>query len=120
VDNDLPYPGGIEIVEADGRACVRLWGDVDATLRDQASAAMVVLAKQGGPYVVDVADVTFIDSSGIAFILQLHRLASEEGSTAILRDPPGLVTNMLELIGLTGTIPFEFTAGGGSMAVTTA
>ena len=117
MDNDLPYPGGIEIIDADGRACVRLWGDVDASLRDQASAAMVVLAKQGGPYVVDVADVTFIDSSGIAFILQLHRLATEEGSTAILRDPPGLVTNLLELIGLTGAIPFEFTSGGEPVAV---
>lgn len=120
MDNDLPYPGGIETIDADGRACVRLWGDVDASLRDQASAAMVVLAKQGGPYVVDVADVTFIDSSGIAFILQLHRLATEEGSTAILRDPPGLVTNLLELIGLTGAIPFEFTSGGEPMAVSNA
>ncbi len=107
--------GGIEITEADARACVRLWGDVDASLRDQASAAMVELAQRGGPYVVDIADVTFIDSSGIAFILQLHRLATEEGSTAILRDPPGLVTDMLELIGLTGAIPLEFGAGGGAV-----
>lgn len=106
--------GGIEITEADARACVRLWGDVDASLRDQASAAMVELAQRGGPYVVDIADVAFIDSSGIAFILQLHRLATEEGSTAILRDPPGLVTDMLELIGLTGAIPLEFGAGGGA------
>ena len=120
MDNDLPEPGGIEIVDADGRACVRLWGDVDATLRDQASAAMVVLAKQGGPYVVDVAEVTFLDSSGIAFILQLHRLATEEGSTAILRDPPGLVTDLLEVIGLTGAIPLEFTAGGEPVAVSSA
>lgn len=120
MDNDLPDPGGIEIVDTDGRACVRLWGDVDATLRDQASAAMVVLAKQGGPYVVDVAGVTFIDSSGIAFILQLHRLATEEGSTAILRDPPGLVTTMLELVGLSGTIPLEFSAGGEPMTVSNA
>lgn len=113
--DDQADDGGIDIGESDGRAMVRLWGDIDASLRDQASAAMVDLARRGGPYVVDVADVTFIDSSGIAFILQLHRLATEEGSTAILRDPPGLVTDLLELIGLTGAIPLEFGADGGAV-----
>lgn len=110
--DDQTDDGGIDIGESDGRATVRLWGEIDASLRDQASAAMVELATRGGPYVVDVAGVTFIDSSGIAFILQLHRLAIEEGSTAILRDPPGLVTDMLELIGLTGAIPLEFGVDG--------
>jgi anti-anti-sigma factor len=97
--------GGIEIVDAD-RSVVRLWGDVDALLRDQASAALVRLLERGGPYVIDVGDVTFIDSSGLAFILQLHRVAGDENTHVVLRDPPTLVLDMLDLIGV--KIPLEF------------
>lgn len=104
-------PGGIEVSEDASRSLVRLWGDVDATLRDQASLAMIALANRGGPYVIDASGVTFIDSSGIAFILQVHRMARDEGSTAVLRDPPVLVMDLLELIGLGGSIPFEFGSG---------
>lgn len=108
---DATAQGGIEVVDDPRRALVRLWGDVDASLRDQASMAMVGLLTRGGPYVIDVSDVTFIDSSGIAFVLQVHRMATDMGSTAVLRDPPVLVIEMLDLIGLGGTIPFEFSAG---------
>jgi anti-anti-sigma factor len=107
VDDDRHARGGIEVADDEVTALVRLWGEVDATLRDQASAAMVELLRRGGPYVVDVAELTFIDSSGVAFILQLHRLAMDEGSTAVLRDPSGLVTDVLKLIGLSGAIPCE-------------
>jgi anti-anti-sigma factor len=110
-DENRTASGGIEVSEDETRSLVRLWGDVDASLRDQASMAMIALANRGGPYVVDVSDVTFIDSSGIAFILQVHRMAADEGSTAVLRDPPALVIEMLDLIGIGGTIPFEFTPG---------
>lgn len=107
--------GGIEVCDDASCSGVRLWGDVDASLRDQASAAMMALLQRGGPYVVDASELTFIDSSGIAFILQLHRMATDEGSTAILRDPPGLVTDMFELIGLSGAIPLEFTTDDGAI-----
>lgn len=103
--------GGIQVDEDGTRSLVRLWGDVDATLRDQASMAMLALLHRGGPYVVDVSEVRFIDSSGIAFILQVHRMATDEGSTAVLRDPPALVIEMLDLIGIGGSIPFEFSSG---------
>ena len=103
--------GGIEIDPDPDRAIVRLWGDVDASLRDQASLAMVALVNRGGPYVVDVAGVTFLDSSGIAFVLQVHRMATDQGSTAVLRDPPALVLELLELIGRGGSIPCEFSTG---------
>jgi len=112
VSKDTTAQGGIEVGDDPRRAVVRLWGDVDASLRDQASMAMVaLLTRGGGPIVIDVADVTFIDSSGIAFVLQVHRMATDMGSTAVLRDPPVLVIEMLDLIGLGGTIPFEFSSG---------
>jgi anti-anti-sigma factor len=100
-------PGGIEIQDVPGRTVVRLWGEVDASLREQASAAMVRLLERRGPYVVDVSDVTFIDSSAIAFVIQLHRVASDEGSRVVLRDPPRLVMDTLRLVGLEALLEVE-------------
>lgn len=89
-------------------AVVRLWGEVDVALRRQASAALVRLLEHGGPYVIDVAGVTFIDSAGVAFILQLHWLAGEGGTHVVLLDPPTFLVEMLDLIGVPGSIPTEF------------
>jgi anti-anti-sigma regulatory factor len=55
--------------------------------------------------------VSFIDSSGLAFILQLHRVAADEDSHVVLRDPPVLLIDMLELIGAGGQIRLEFSRG---------
>ena len=101
-------PGGIEISEGFG-SLIRLWGDVDASLRDQASAAMAEVLQRGGPYVIDVSEVSFIDSSGLAFILQLHRVAADEDTHVVLRDPPTLMLDMLDLIG--ASLPLEFSTG---------
>lgn len=111
VDDEEQAIGGIEVPADADRSVVRLWGEVDATLRDQASVAMVELIRRRGPYIVDVADLRFIDSAGIAFVLQLNRVAIEDGSTMTLLDPPGVVTDMLELIGIGGSIPCAFSHG---------
>lgn len=103
--------GGIDVVDDAPRPTVRLWGDVDASLRDQASSAMVRLIKQGGPYVIDLAEVSFIDSSGLAFMLQLHRVAADEGTFTVLRNPPVIVLELLDVLGLNEEFRLEFAAG---------
>jgi len=110
--------GGIEVVEDDPRSVVRLWGEVDASLRGQASDAMVRILQRGGPYVIDVSEVTFIDSSGLAFILQLHRVAADESTHVVLRDPPTLVMDLLDLVGVAGQVPLEFSTGPSASAGT--
>jgi anti-anti-sigma factor len=103
--------GAIEVTHDDEGSLVRLRGEVDATLRAAASASMIEIAGRGGPVVIDAGRVTFIDSSGLAFILQLHGLSEESGQRCALRDPPALVLELLDLIGMDGRIPLEFTPG---------
>ncbi len=106
------HPTGWISVTDDGEASVvTLLGEIDATLRDAASASMVQVVRHGGPVVVDAAGVTFVDSSGMAFLLQLHRLGEESGQRCALRDPPALVLELLEVLGMDGRIPLEFTPG---------
>ncbi|MBD8078532.1 STAS domain-containing protein [Cellulosimicrobium arenosum] len=89
---------------ADGPV-VTMWGEIDASLRDRASEAMGYVLDTAGGVVVDVADVTFIDSSGIAFIIQLYMLGEEEARHVVLRDPSANMLELLEVIGMAGRIP---------------
>jgi anti-anti-sigma factor len=95
-----PALGGIDVTTAGGTTLVRLWGEVDAALRAQASTSMAQALTSTDPIVVDATGVTFIDSSGLAFVLQLHMAATETGQRLTLRDPHGELREKLALLGL--------------------
>jgi anti-anti-sigma factor len=84
-----------------------LWGDIDALLRENASEAMATLAARPDPepVIVDARDVTFIDSSGVAFILQVFVLGEETGSPVLLREPSAVVMEVLDMVGISQRIP---------------
>lgn len=103
-----PTPS-ITVSPQDGSSLVTLVGDIDGGLRDQASAVMTQVLARGLPVVVDLSRVTFIDSSGLAFVLQLHRLGVEDPAmTCTLRNPPALVLELLEMIGVLSEMRLEF------------
>ncbi|GAA4731487.1 hypothetical protein GCM10023216_24430 [Isoptericola chiayiensis] len=97
---------GISCQHQDDGTYLTLWGEVDAALRESASDAMasVVARTQSTPIVLDVRDVTFIDSSGIAFILQIYMLGQETGAAVRLLEPSQAVTEILEMVGMGGRI----------------
>ncbi|MFP3714319.1 STAS domain-containing protein [Puerhibacterium sp. TATVAM-FAB25] len=103
---------GITCTSTPGGTLVTLWGEVDASLRESASEAMATLAAHGSgrPVVVDARDVTFIDSSGVAFILQVYVLGQETGTPVSLRDPSEAVVEVLDMVGIGGRIPVTRTA----------
>ncbi|WP_460757359.1 STAS domain-containing protein [Myceligenerans cantabricum] len=86
-----------------------LWGEVDAQLREAASQAMASLASRPdpAPVIVDARDVTFIDSSGVAFIVQVFVLGEETGSTVTLREPSPEVVRVLDMVGISERLPTE-------------
>ena len=92
--------------EGDGSS-VSLWGEIDGALRDVAGRAMVEVVARGGPTVIDTADVTFIDSTGLAFLVQLYRLGEETGHPCSLRNPVPMVLEMLDVLGMGGRMRVE-------------
>lgn len=93
---------------------VRLVGDIDGALREQASLVMTEVLSRRGPVVVDLSHVTFIDSSGLAFVLQLHRLGTEDPTqTCTVLNPPALVLELFDMIGVLGELRLEFSSGDG-------
>ncbi|QZN84195.1 STAS domain-containing protein [Cellulomonas sp. C5510] len=86
---------------ADGRTTViRLSGEVDASLRADASRALATALTAGGPVVLDLREVTFIDSTGLAFVIQCHRACGQSDQECVLRDVPEDVAAMLALLGV--------------------
>ena len=92
--------GGIAVrPEGDG-SVVSLRGEIDGSLRDAASSSMVQVIARGGPVVIETAEVTFIDSTGLAFLVQLYRLGEETGQPCSLRNPAPMVLKLLDVLGM--------------------
>lgn len=84
----------------DGKTVVTLRGEIDAALRDQAGEAMVTVVVENAPVAIDVGAVSFIDSSGLAFLVQLHRLCSESALDLELVDPSDSLLELIEVLGM--------------------
>ncbi|WP_250445582.1 STAS domain-containing protein [Actinotalea sp. C106] len=100
-DTSKPPVGGITVHETADSTIARLWGEIDEALRHEAGAALSRTLDRNLSVVIDTRDVTFIDSTGIAFLIQFCTVGREEGLTVSLADPPAVVTEVLDLLGLT-------------------
>lgn len=79
---------------------VVLSSEIDATMRDQASSALADAVRGGVPVVADLRDVDFLDSSGVAFLLQCRRACAELGVGFSLRNVPPRAAEVLRVLGL--------------------
>ena len=86
---------GVAVVDVDGDLDVAAVDDVDAALQEALSA--------GAPVVVDLVDVSFIDSTGMRAIIEARRRSREEEIPMVLVCPNNAaVWRLLELTGTTG------------------
>ncbi|GEA82162.1 STAS domain-containing protein [Cellulomonas uda] len=99
--------GEIRVEAEPGLTVVRMVGEVDVALREQASSSMVAALTSDFPIVIDASEVTFIDSSGLAFVMQLLRAARESGLALSLRDPSRAVRDVLEIVGAASLLPAD-------------
>lgn len=107
--SDDVVASGITYRPSHNGSIVTLWGEIDAALRTEASEAMAYLVGQSGPVVIDVERVSFIDSAGIAFLLQVYMIGRESGQSVTLQNPSRELEDMLVMIGMEGQI--EITHG---------
>lgn len=92
--------GGISLVEQPETSVVEMWGEIDVALRSEASAALANALDRNVPVIIDTSRVTFMDSTGIAFLVQFYTIGTEEGLSVVLRNPPTAVTDVLEMLGV--------------------
>ncbi|GII98088.1 anti-anti-sigma factor [Sediminihabitans luteus] len=92
--------GGIALRERTDASVVEVWGEIDVAMRSQAGAALATLLQRDLPVVVDMSGVTFMDSTGIAFLVQLASIGRAEGLAVTMVDPPAAVAEVLDIIGI--------------------
>lgn len=89
----------VRVEERDGGAVVHVSGEIDiATTPDLDDAVDRITAPT---IVLDLAEVTFMGSSGLASLLRASRHATELGGSLELRAPSRPVRDLLEMTHLT-------------------
>jgi anti-sigma B factor antagonist len=82
-----------------------LSGEIDAHTAPQFAAQFEPLpAGLGSVLTIDMADVTFMDSSGLRVLIELNGRASDSGVTMTIRAPSRAVARIIEISGLSETI----------------
>lgn len=84
---------------------VVLRGEIDVSVREHAGRALAEVATGDRPVVIDLGAVTFMDSTGVAFLLQCLRVAQEAGRSCSVRDVPVQVAQVLRVLGLAALFP---------------
>ncbi|HMN98334.1 MAG TPA: STAS domain-containing protein [Miltoncostaeaceae bacterium] len=86
----------------DGRAGYALKGELDMAGGDALVRRVTELAAgTSGPIEIDMAEVGFIDSSGVRALLRLHERAVSSGRALRVRNLSPDVRRLLDLIGVT-------------------
>lgn len=91
------------------RGLIHVSGDVDADGSSCITGAVADLVASGSvPRVVlDLADVTFIDSSGLAALIHAKRAVSAAGASLVLRSVPEVVLKPLRITQLDAAFTIE-------------
>jgi anti-sigma B factor antagonist len=83
----------------DGRCEVRVEGELDLAVAGQLSE---MLASSDGELVaIDLAACEFIDSTGLAIIVQASEAAAKDGRRVVVHSPTAQVLRVLTVTGLT-------------------
>jgi anti-sigma B factor antagonist len=91
-----------DTLEVDGRAVVTLRGELDlATAPDLLRTLQHLLDQRITALTLDLADLSFIDSSGLGTLCRVLADAQERGATLELDRVPDHARRVLEITGLT-------------------
>jgi len=94
----------------DGSALLVVTGDIDISTSAQLrEAGLDMLREPAVKLVIDLMDVTFLDSTGIGALLELRNGASNTGGSLALLDPSDNVMKVLEITRLSDVLDIERT-----------
>jgi anti-anti-sigma factor len=90
-----PGRAWFEVEERDGCAVVRAGGEIDTRTVHEFHAAVTRAASLASRVVLDLAGVTFVDSSGLGALIVARNSAREIGGSLSLVSPPPVVRRLL-------------------------
>ncbi|HEX5367424.1 MAG TPA: STAS domain-containing protein [Acidimicrobiales bacterium] len=105
----MPKPFDIDVTDHGGVLVAHLAGELDLVARDSVTAELAPRVAAAGVdrLVVDMAEVTFCDSSGLAALLDVRRAAEDAGVDMVLRSVTRQVERLLDLADVDGHLTRE-------------
>jgi len=92
---------GLDVTETDGAAVVQVAGDLDIATAPQLRHELLDLIGRSVRIVtVDLAQIDFIDSTGLAVLISGLKRLREGGGDLTLRSPSRTALRLLEITGL--------------------
>lgn len=108
----MPWSPGPDFLRYDvehvnGRATVRLAGELDLASRAVGQRALAVAASGSAETVLDLSRVTFIDAAGLRLLFTAQRDARAASHRLLIRRPHRVVRRVLELTGMLACLDLE-------------
>ena len=97
----------IEVREGDDGPTVALAGELDLASAPVLREAAEPPIDEGRPIVIDLRELTFIDSTGLGVLVGALKLARAAGGDVSLRNPSRSTHKILEIAGLTELFKVE-------------
>ena len=82
-------------------ALLVLAGELDVSAAEVLTSTLQQVNTSAPGLILDMAAVTFIDSSGLRTLIQARQMFRDEPASVTIRDPQPTTTRLLELTGLT-------------------
>ena len=109
-EQPYPLPDGVfccDVVRDGETASVRAIGDLDLDAVPVLAAEIAQLREAGCRHViVDLRELSFLDSSGLRLLLDCYAESRQDGHTFALMPGPPAVQRVFELTGTTEHLPF--------------
>ena len=90
-----------EVADLRGDRLLVLHGELDIATAPELVEMLHRLRRQGHPVEVDMAEVTFMDSTGLTTLMDAHLAAQGNGWTFEIRRASPVVRRVFELAGVT-------------------
>ncbi len=101
---------GLEIghVRVDGHHVLHLRGELDLGSAPTLAGLLEDIEVDGaGGVVLDLADVTFVDSSGLKVVLEANGRAAATQRAFVVRQPQAQARRLIDLSGVDGVLAIE-------------
>ena len=90
----------IDVQREGDDAVVHLAGELDISTSPDLQDTLAELTDAPRRVAVDLSELEFMDSTGLAALLGAHKTLSEHGGTLELRHPNKMIVNLVQITGL--------------------
>lgn len=99
-------PFDFQLAPGDGAVVATLIGELDLPATDAAYDDIEAAAREARALVLDLSQLTFMDSSGLRLVVRLDAAAREGAFELSIVRGPEKVQQVFEIVGLDDALPF--------------